>query len=364
MYIKTKSRKISMNSTVENNLQYLHIVMDLRNDNTILSYVLSCTSLTFCLLALVILCYFARRRFLLTRDIKEISKDDLINPCYQNHLKNLKIKSMIANFIIVIVIFEIIYNFSNLIFFFPIQNTEFLKIDPVFVKYLFLAKRFFNYVRYISSECHITIPCLLLKVLLLTYHHRLYKNTVIRWSGCIAVRCAVSITMSFSYRTTSPTEVKSLAALVWAVLYSSDLVLYIFYARIFYKHLKSRETEARLFKDRTSYRSERCIRIHFKVASIIIALGISFYVIPFIVVPFFYLLNQFITKDEYSIQVCNLVTTLAFILYTTVMASNYLYLVTKIVGSYLIQKWKLNRINRKIKPIVAKYHEGLLYRRY
>ena len=353
-----------MNSTVENNLQYLDIVMDLINDHTILMYVLSCTSLAFCILALVILCYFARRRFLLARDIRDISKDDLINPCYQNHLKNLQIKSMIANFIIVIVIFEILYNFSSLIVFFPIQNTRFLMIDPVFVKYLFLAIKYFNYVRNISCNCHITIQCLLLKVLLLTYHHCPYKYTVIRWSGCIVVRCAVCITMSFSYVTTSPTEVKSLVVLAYALLYSSDLVLYILYAHRFYKHLKSRETEARLFKDRATYVSERFIRIHFKVASIIIALGISFYVIPFTVVPFFYLLNQFITKDEYSIQTCNLITTLAYILYTIVMASNYLYLVTKIVGSYLIQKWKLNRINRQINPIVAKYHEGLLYRRY
>ena len=170
--------------------------------------------------------------------------------------------------------------------------------------------------------------------------------------------------MSFSYRTTSPTEVKSLVALVYALLYSSDLVLYILYARRFYKHLKSRETEARLFKDRATYVSEIFIRLHFKVASIIIALGISFYVIPFTVVPFFYLLNQFITTNEYSIQVCNLMANLSFILYTIVMASNYLYLVTKIVGSYLRQKWKLNRINRKIKPTVAKYHEGIFYRRY
>ena len=353
-----------MNSTVENNLQYLDIVLKLRNDDAILSYVLSCTSLAFCLLALVVLCYFAKRRLLLARDIREISKDDLINPCYQNHLKNLKIKSMMVNFIIVIVIFEILYNFSSLIVYFPIQDTKFFMIDPVFAKYLFHAKKYFNYVRNMSSDCHITIPCLLLKVLLLTYHHCPYKYTVLRWSGCIAVRCAVSITISFSYRTTSPTEVKSLVALVYALLYSFDLVLYILYARRLYKHLKSRETEARLFKDRASYLSERCIRIHFKVASIIIALGFSFFVIPFIVVPFFYLLNQFITTNEYSIQTCNLITAQAFILYTIVMASNYLYLVSRIVGSYLIQKWKLNRINRKIKPIVAKYHEGLLYRRY
>ena len=51
--------------------------------------------------------YYLSRRFKLYKEIREITVEQLWQPSYKNHLKNLEIKSMIANFIIIILLIEI-----------------------------------------------------------------------------------------------------------------------------------------------------------------------------------------------------------------------------------------------------------------
>ena len=332
---------------------------------SLLSYV------TFCLLASVVLCYYVRRRYLLARDIKNISSSDLINPCYQNHLKNLRIKSMISTFIIIILCCEILYYFTSLILDFQIYASKFSIFNPPISYILFFAAKCGNYVGDIAFSCQIVIPCLLMKVLWLAYLHCPYENTIKRWSCWITVRCAVTLAFQLLADIEFPyykDEIAILDSVLLLILFSLDFVLYIFYARRFYKHLKSRETEARLFKDRASYRSERTIRLHFKVAIILIAVDISF----FIGANFFnpnYLLNIPGVKRNFEIlsyQICQIfwgTSNLFYFLYSTLMFLNYLYFVTMLLIIYLRQKWKLNRVNEKIKPIVAKYHATLYYRR-
>ena len=48
-----------------------------------------------------------------------------------------------------------------------------------------------------------------------------------------------------------------------------DFIQYVYYARKFYLHLKSREKEIRLFYfDKKAYLDSKYLRIHFKIATI------------------------------------------------------------------------------------------------
>ena len=182
-----------MNSGVNNSTHCPEEVRDIINQfRDTLYCVYPFPTLLFCILALVVLCYYVRRRYFLIRDIKGISKDQLIIPDFQNHLKNLKIKSMITIFLIIILSLEILYNFSSL--YLEIQNivSKFLIFSPVHSCLVSIAAQFFNYLNIITGHCQIVVPCLLMKVLWISYLHCPYKNTVKRWSVYIAVRCGVT----------------------------------------------------------------------------------------------------------------------------------------------------------------------------
>ena len=87
---------------------------------------------------------------------------------------------MIYTFIIIILFFEILYDLSNLFLFIQSYASRFLIFDQVLAYLFFLAAKCFNCLSLIASTCQIAIPCLLLKVLWLTYLHCPYKNTVKR----------------------------------------------------------------------------------------------------------------------------------------------------------------------------------------
>ena len=361
-----------MNLSVENSTHFPKEMLEMTA--SMLSYMCSLSYLTFCLLASVVLCYYVRRRYLLARDIKNISGSEFINHCSQNHLKNLRIKSMISMFIIIILCCEILYNFASLVFNIQRYASKFLNLNPAISYILFLAEKCSDYVDCIAFSCQIAIPCLLMKVLWLAYLHCPYENTIKRWSCWITVRCVVILAFQLLEDLEFPyykDEIAILNSVLLVILFSLDFVLYIFYAHIFYKHLKSRETEARLFKDRASYRSERTIRLHFKFASILIAVVISFYAIAILFEPsnlYFlfnipYVIRNFEILSNQIFRIFCVISNLFYFLYSTLMSLNYFYFVTRILVIYLRQKWRLNRANEEIKPIVAKYHATLYYRR-
>ena len=187
------------------------------------------------------------------------------------------------------------------------------------------------------------------------------------------MRCVVTAFFSFLENIDFPfykIGVSFLYIVLVELCFSLDFVLYLLQARRFYRHLKGRETEARLFKDKTSYHNERALRLHFKVASILIAIAISLFIIVMYFQSFniLLLLKPYIIKRDFEIllnkimPIFQCISCLFYILYKIVMFLNYLYFVTMLLVIYLRRKWRLNRVNRKIKPIVAKYHETLYYR--
>ena len=80
---------------------------------TVEQLIYSILAIIFCVLALFVLVYYIRRRYKLYIERNRVPQELLIMESYRNHLKNLKIMCIINNFIIVIVIMEIILNFGK-----------------------------------------------------------------------------------------------------------------------------------------------------------------------------------------------------------------------------------------------------------
>ena len=86
----------------------------------IMNLILSILLRIFCLSAVSTLCYYIRRRFKLYQDINRITQDLLFFEIYQNYRKNLRIQALIANFIIIILLLEIIENLMYFAFLIPL----------------------------------------------------------------------------------------------------------------------------------------------------------------------------------------------------------------------------------------------------
>ena len=147
-------------------------------------FILSFATFTFCVLATIVLIYFIRRRYHLYWEIRQITIEQLWNPCFQNHLKNLKIKCMITNFVLIILFVEIVNNFLS-----------FFDCFKAWVQYYHLSdfnnKTLYTViyrVTFISRICYVPILCMVMKVLWLAYLHCPYKYTIKRWTAYIVIR--------------------------------------------------------------------------------------------------------------------------------------------------------------------------------
>ena len=112
--------------------------------------------------------------------------------------------------------------------------------------------------------------------------------------------------------------------------------------------------------------------LHFKVATILVAVALLFFVISIylqsfnFLLPFFHLFNlngDFYIYLNQILYTLDVFASLFNIVYIILISLDYLYFVTMLLVIYFRQKWRLNRVNRKIEPIVARYHETLYYRR-
>ena len=331
-------------------------------------------SSSFCLLASVVLIYYVRRKYLLHFEIKSISQDELMLQSFQNHRKNLRIKALISNFIIIIVVVEIVFIFANL-----------LLIIQILIPFGFLERFEFlsNYSLIISFNCHLPTLCMFLKVLWLIYLHSPYKYTIIRWTWYIVVRCVVSC-ISYYLADLNLLHIHWLIppSIIFSAIipfsFISDIIFYLVYARRLYIQLQSREKEARWFKGRAEYRTARSLRLHYKIATILVALGIGgLIILPLSVfLDFLSNLNSLELFDRFDenyhfhvyrkiITYCDnhYIYALGSILYLSLYNLNYLYIVSMMVFNYCKQKRQQTNVNNKIKPIVKRYHDTLYYRR-
>ena len=166
--------------------------MDTQTLNTVnVSTVLICSilSLIFCVLVLFVLVYYMRRRYKLYKEISRIPQDLLIKESYRNHLKNLKIKCIINNFIIVILVIEFIQNLCEFIYCFPYLFNYTVK-DFNFSPFMEVEK--YSQLIYMSTYYSL-VPALsmMMDFLWLVYRKYEYKYTMIRWTWYIVLRILV-----------------------------------------------------------------------------------------------------------------------------------------------------------------------------
>ena len=93
----------------------------------------------------------------------------------------------------------------------------------------------------------------------LAYRKYEYKNTIIRWTWYIVIRASVAFLLQYStififiplgYQTIYGDVVN----IILGILPIIDLIQFVYYARKFYLHLKSREKEIRLlYFDKKAY---------------------------------------------------------------------------------------------------------------
>ena len=349
------------------------------------AFIMFCFSFTFCSLASVVLLYYIRRRYLLSLEMKKITPELLWEQNYKNHLKNLKIKAMISNFIIIILLIEIHSIFSQIIFnlnsWLILFNAKW-SISPLF--YIINS-----WMSCFSIQCYVIVLCLFLKVLLLAYLNLPYKYTIMRWTAYILLRGIFSLILvqgwifinqsaigSAQWETKIPdihiilSIRKSLNFAIESLFAVVDFITYIIYSRRFYQHLKSRELEARFIMDREDYIERRYVRIHFKIATILVAIAFFFHTLS--------VLNSNVCGIHFDISSINhaffdspvWISYLHFpnyicgVFFRFILSMDYLYITCIILYKYCRQKRKLTRINDRIRPLVAEYHEGIFSRYY
>ena len=336
--------------------------MDLYKTDEALAVVIALFCFTFCVLAFFVFLYFLRKKFRLYLEKKKISDDKLWFPSYQNHLKNLKIQSMISNFVIIIILVEFVNSIAILQL--CVWSLISSNITGVVVG---------SYIMIISRLCHVPLLCLFLKVLWLAYLHSPYKYTIMRWTAYILLRICVILIADFGLISGyfNGCKYANLFYLILSYGISStflilDLVTYLIYSRRFYLHLKSRELEAKLFINRRKYLENRYLRKHFQITTILIAIALVFYILgnflslicTTINNIFFSYLNEvpttwYLLNQSMGVLPLDIIQ----IIYRILFNLNYMYLIFIILFRKCDQKRKLYRINDKIQPLVKKYHE-------
>ena len=238
--------------------------------SNVLLIINSILCIIFCLLALFVLVYYVRRRYKLYKERNRIPRELLIMESYRNHLKNLKIKCIINNLIIIILIVEFIENFGQIFINFSylimtlIKGHSFRSLEE-FENYTFL----FTIPIYYSF---IPILSMMMDFLWLAYRKYEYKYTIIRWTWYILIRALVAFLLQYFQNT------YSLFNIFYSIFPIIDFIQFVYYARKFYLHLKSREKEIKLFYfDKKAYLDSKYLRIHFKIATILVVSAIFFF---------------------------------------------------------------------------------------
>ena len=337
--------------------------------------------IVFCLLSLFVLVFYIRRRYTLSKEINRIPQELLIKESYRNHFKNLKIKCIIHNFIIVILVMEFILNFGHIFFYLPYLIIHFVKdheynlrnlLNILNDSHLFTMPIYYSLVPVLS---------MLMDFLWLAYRKYVYKYTIIRWTWYIVIRILVVFLLMY-YSTPFffiPFDYIiiyiNLSIALYVIFPIVDLIQFVYYARKFYLHLKSREKEIRLFYfDKKAYFDSEYLRIHFKIATIFVGIAFFFstlanttilftlfFDIPSFFIPIPQQLNNVIIIVN---SICNdFIANFLFFISKVLFIFNYLYIFIVVVYKSYRDGQKLKNINNYIKPIVKQYHDNY-YNRY
>ena len=345
--------------------------------NTVEALILSILSFIFCVLALFVLVYYIRRRYKLYKEINRIPQDLLMKESYRNHIKNLKITCIINNFIIVILVMEFILYFGQILMNSPYVIAYFVKEFNIhFLTELQNYSTLFTIPIYYSF---VPLLTMMMDFLWLAYRKYEYKYTIIRWTWYIAIRISVVFLLEYSFIFNwISADYQTIYCDFVSIIFSSvpiiDFIQFVYYARKFYLHLKSREKEIRLFYfDKKAYLDSKYLRIHFKIATILVATALFFFTFGNIACSFniFYDIPDYIAIPQqlhdiiitvYNIYIYFITNPSSFIS-QALFIFNYLYIFIVVVYKAYRDGQKLYNINNYIKPIMKQYHDNY-YNRY
>ena len=337
-------------------------------------------SLPFCSLTLFVLAYYIRRRYKLYQEIKRIPQELLHKESYKNHLKNLKLKCIIHNFIIVILMLEFVRGLGYIICFLPDWFIDFAHESTDMLNFQLNIHKYSYLLLHPLAYSFVPLLSLLMNFLWLAYRKYEYKYTIIRWTWYIVIRAFLVLLYGCIYKIISG-EFQILITIIYSLFIGSliilDFIQYVYYSRRFYLHLKSRETEIRLFYfDNRAYLDIKYLRFHFKIATILVGIALFFLTvalsIDLIVRIFNYslcsltLLHRFCIQkqvDLFSTYVIFLASYPSAFICRIIFIFNYLYMFFIVVYKSYRDRQKLANINDYIKPIVKQYHDRY-YSRY
>ena len=336
--------------------------------------ILTILPVPFCLLTLFILIYYIRRRIKLYQEGKRIPAELLFKESYQNYYKNLKIKAIIANFVIIILIMELIDNISYIVYL--LQNCiNFFEIkNRTIRKFINQASNYNNYLLYATRASLIPVLSLLLNVLWLIYRKYQYRNTFIRWVVYILIKTFLSIILGHYHVFSSSFQIEDYKILLFLstnffflFFYIIDFLQFVYFSRKFYLHLKSREKEIRLFYfDNEAYLESKLLRIHFMIANTLVVIALFFLNLGYFLSGCLGIINiifiqvfpnkvyntQYVTYSAYDSIVLP-----SMIVSKILITLNYLYVFIIVVYKFLRNRNKLQNINSNIRPIIQQYHD-------
>ena len=257
--------------------------------------------ISFCFFSLIILVYYIRRRYHLYLEMKTITAEQLWFLSFQNHLKNLRIKAMIANFVMIILLVEI----GTRVCFIIIDRCFLIKVLKLYLPCS--SGGALHYIDFtlevISQESYFPLLCLFVKVLWLVYLRSSYRYSVMKWVGYVVMKITAfyvnlyigPIISHMVYSDSIETNVVfGVSYLEQSCCILFEYIYYLIYSRRFYLLLKGIELENKLSLDRKKYLESKFLRVHFKVCTILVAVAFFFRVIagfiqlqPFIVKGFF-----------------------------------------------------------------------------
>ena len=331
-------------------------------------------TLLFCFNTLVVLVYFIRRRVRLGLEIKRIPADQMVRQEYKNYFMNLKTAIKITNFIIIILILELLQN----LLFIQQRLIPFVEeLSPGVINYLNRSVPYVTSLVLAVELMYVPLLSLVMNFLWHVYRKYEYEYTMIRWTAYIILRGLVAIIWIQSIVHMSP-EYSGLVLELWDIFFSFsyifDFIQYVYYSKRFYSHLKSREKEIRLFYfDKEAYFNIRWIRIHFLVSNILVTSALFLIVLAYSInminhhvelVVCFLESQGIILEYTYTYNSVYIYTFVPICLAFKVLLNlNYLYIIIAIIYKSIRGRFKLYNINKHIKPILEVYHNSV-YNKY
>ena len=224
----------------------------------------------------------------------------------------------------------------------------------------------------ILRQSLIPLLSLLMNFLWLVYRKYEYKYTLIRWFVYLAIRTFIIIILTVLHAKPEHKGVNyesvlfCMVQIFFGCIYIFDFVHFVHYARKLYFHLKSREKEIRLFYfDRKEYLDSKFLRIHFKIATILVGIALFFFTcgcssLSFTNLSFLILyINSGFSTEILTTSISALVIFPSLIIYKIMITMNYFYIFIVIIYKSFRDRQKLANINNSIKPLVKNYHDTL-----